>query len=212
MESARIIVLAGLAVLFPEYLPHIAGAGLALEVARRYRRHQRREECDRSAVELLFRLGASGELTEAVVAREMAELPSFGRSAATYGRTSRLSLPRFGWRSEVAAGAIRAALQTGDPSVVTRALEQVSRREEAMTEAQSVLASQKYTLVASIAVSSAIMGVASSISGQNYLWFVALQSLLSAVWLAFLGNGPYESLSLSVLLSLASYFLSARLI
>ena len=84
----------------------------------------------------------------------------------------------------------------------------MSRKEDSVLEARSTLASQKYTLVASIGVASAIMGIASSISGQNYFYYVFAQSLLSGLWLKFLGGDIYESLSLSVPLSITGYFLA----
>jgi len=197
---------------FPEWAPFAFVAVLVLELWRRYRDSTRREKNDREVLELMFRLSARGSLTEETVSEEMGDFSCLARFAGSFKKTGRLTLPNFGWRSLIAAMAIRTALETGDSSVLTKALEQISRREEAMVEAGSMLASQKYTLVASIAVSSAILGVASSISGQSYLYYVIAQSLLSALWLKFLGGNFYESLSLSVPLSLAGHFLAARFV
>lgn len=190
----------------------MAAAALALELFRRHRRDRRREECDRQALELLFRLSARRELTESVVASRMEEFGCFRRLAQRFERSSRLALPDFGWRSRAAATAIRAALETGDTSVLTAALEQVSRQEEVRVECSSALASQKYTLVASIAVASAVLGVSASISGTSHLYYVVAQSVLSAAWLHFLGDDPYASLSLSLPLSLAGYFLALHFV
>ncbi len=214
MEAHRLTVflLAVCLIISPEWAPPIFVAILALELWKRYRDSTRRERNDHEVLEFMFRLSTRKPLTEAVVSEELERFPCLTRFARGFRKTGKLALPNFGWRSLVAAMAIRSALETGDSSVLTKALEQISQREEAMVEAGSMLASQKYTLVASIAISSAILGVASSISGQNYLYYVVAQSLLSALWLKFFGGNFYESLSLSVPLSLTGYFLAARLV
>ena len=214
MEINRLIlfVLAALALVFSQYILYIAAAALAVELNRRYRRSKIREGCDKQALELLFHLGAHKQLTENIVSEELQEFPCFERFSHIFERTSRLSLPNFGWRSFVVAAAIRSTLETGNVSIITKALEQISRREEAVIEAKSMMTSQKYTLIASIAIASAILGVASSISGQSYVYYVLAQSFVSAIWLKFIGGNFYESLSLSVPLSLVGYFFALRFV
>jgi hypothetical protein len=210
MENDRLILFFAVAaaVLFPGLILYVASAVLLFELFRSYKVSRCRENCDKMAVELLFRLSAHNELTEAAVAEEMRAFPCFESHSGAFDTTGKLKLPEFGWRSFSVSSAISSSLETGNMQILTKALEQLSRKEDLVLEAKSTLASQKYTLIASIAVASAVMGIAASISGQDFIYYVLVQSFLSGIWLKFLGGDFYESLSLSVPLSLTGYFLS----
>lgn len=214
MEIDRLVVflVIGFAVVFPEQGVYLALFALVFEVFARYRKSKSLESCDKQSLELLFHLGAVKNITEQTVAQEMKGFPCFQKFTDVFERTSKLNLPNFRWRSLIVNNAIQSALDTGNTSIITKALEQVSNRENAIVESQSMVAAQKYTLIASIAVSSSILGVASSISGQNYFYYVIAQSILSAIWLKFIGNNLYESLSISIPLSVVGYLSAIKFV
>lgn len=197
-----------LGVVFPSYSLYFFGGAVLLEVASKGFKERKRKACDRASMELLFKLGARESLTEKIVAEEMASLNCFKTYSTAFFRTSRLEFPNFGWRTFTAANAIKSALKTGDRSIVTRSLKMLSRREDAIKESQSLLMMQKYTLLASVIISSAVLGIASSVSGTTYTYYVVSQAFISSFWLMFLGGDFYESASLSIPLSLVSYLVA----
>lgn len=210
MENNRltVFVLLAFALLFPGYGIYFVTAALAIEILKRYLFSRKMERSDRNAHELLFRLVSYKSLTEQDVASEMECFPCFQRFSQAFRKTARLELPDFGWRSKVAATAIKSALEAGNAKILPEALKLVSSRESSINEVSSLLAAQKYTLIFSLGVASAILGITASMSGANYLYHVFAQSLISATWLKFLGNNFYESFSLTLPISLAGYLMA----
>ncbi len=201
MEALGLTLLAA-GLLFPQLMVPLSLAALAVVGFSRYRRSRLKEEGDRRYIDLLFALSSYGRLTERRVVAEM-ESAGFHRAAATYSRTGKLHLPEFGWRSRLARLAILTSLEAGS-SLVLKAIEQITRQEEAQLEAAAALSEQRYSLIASLAIVSAIMGLVS----PGFLPYVLAQSLLGAFWLSFTGTDLYGALALMVPLSLSSYLLA----
>ena len=197
------VVLLALAVLFPEYAAYLTGAFLFLSVLKRYRSEQRKEEADREYLSLLFSLGSGA--TEEEVMDAMKGLKFLSRFSKRP-----LKLPEFGWRSRIAVPAIESYLETGNKEILTKALRQISKQEEVYSEINSLLSYQRYTFLASFAASAAVMGIASSVSGTDYLIYVVVQSLISALWVSSTGIGLYESLLLSVPAGVFSYLAALK--
>lgn len=207
-----IIALGGLALVFPEYALFFVMGALIFVIFQRWKISKKRIKSDEMSVELLFSLGSLKNMTEVSVANEMKKFNCFEEYVIKFEKTSKLDFPNFGWKSSTVAMAIRSALKTGNQKILSKALQQISARQQSLSETQSIMTSQKYTLIASMAVASAILGLTSSISGQNYLYYVIIQSLISSLWVTFLGNNFYEALSLSLPLCLSAYFLSLRFV
>lgn len=214
MENNRlsVFVLLSLAIGFPEYGVYFVVGALLLEMLKRYKGFRFMETCDKQSQELLFRLVSYKSLNENIIAEEMDEFSCFQKFSEMFTKTSKLEFPKFGWKSATAAMAVKSALDTGNNKVITNALKLISSKEKSLNETKSLLAAQKYTLIASIGVSSAILGIAALMSGQTYLYYVVAQAMLSAIWLKFLGSNLYESLSLSIPISLVGYFLALRFV
>ena len=214
MENNRLTVflLLSLAIVFPEYGVYLVAGALLLEVLKRYNNFRLNEICDKQAQELLFRLVSYKSLNENIIAEEMDGFSCFQKFSEIFSKTSKLEFPNFGWKTATAAMAVKSALNTGNNKVVTNALKLISSREKSLNETKALLAAQKYTLIASIGVSSTILGIAALMSGQTYLYYVMAQATISAIWLKFLGGNLYESVSLSIPLSLAGYFMALRFV
>jgi hypothetical protein len=207
-----IIVLAVLSVLFPDYGIYFVAVAMLFVVARAAVASRKKSEWDKKSVELLFRLGSLTDLNEGRIADEMKNFECFRIFSEKFRKTSKLEFPKFGWRSSVVGTALKSALETGNVKILSKALEQISIQEQAISEASSALSSQKYTLLASIAISSGILGLISSVSGTSYLYYVLAQSLISAFWINSFENSIYESILFSLPLSLSGYFLALRFV
>lgn len=205
-------MLAVLSVLFPDYGIYFVAVAMMVVVARAALASRRKSEWDKKSVELLFRLGSITDLNEDRIADEMKTFDCFRIFSDKFRKTSKLEFPKFGWRSNVVGTALRSALETGNVKILPKALEQISLQEQAISEASSALSSQKYTLLASIAISSGILGLISSVSGTSYLYYVLIQSLISAFWINSFENSIYESILFSLPLSLSGYFLALRFV
>ncbi|MBR9680812.1 MAG: hypothetical protein GOU98_03240 [Candidatus Altiarchaeota archaeon] len=209
MES-RILILI-LAALFSEYALFFILIFLGLEVFSRYKKHKKKERLDKMSLELLYLLSSEKHINEKIIAKLM-RVVGLVKWANMYEHKGKLVLPIFGWRSKTSTLAIKSYLDTSNPEILTDALFQISKQEEYALETSSLLSSQKYTLMASLVVASAVLGVVSSMTGENYLWYVVSQAVVSGIWLGFFENKFYESLSFSIPSSILAYLLSLRLV
>lgn len=163
------------------------------------------------SLELLYLLSSEKHINEKIIAKLM-RVVGLVKWANMYEHKGKLVLPIFGWRSKTSTLAIKSYLDTSNPEILTDALFQISKQEEYALETSSLLSSQKYTLMASLVVASAVLGVVSSMTGENYLWYVVSQAVVSGIWLGFFENKFYESLSFSIPSSILAYLLSLRLV
>lgn len=209
MEISLLMLL--LSLVFPEAMPYLMAIALVLEFWKRYRKNQQKNKIDGLSLELLFSLSSKKDLTEKAVASEMRRL-GLKSYAEIFDRKSKLVLPRVGWKSEIASSAIESYLETGNHSILLNAISLISRQEEYSLEANSLVTSQKYTLMASLAVASAVLGIVSQMTRDSYLWYVLIQSVVSGIWLGFFEGKFYESLSFSVPASVLAYLLSVRFV
>ena len=209
MESRLLILV--LALVFSEYAFVFILLFLGLEVFIRYKKHREKESQDKASLELLYLLSSEKHINEKVIAKLM-RVVGLKKWAEQYDRKGKLTLPVFGWRSKTTSLAIKSYLDTSNPEILTDALFQISKQEEYSVETASLLSSQKYTLMASLVVSAAVLGVVSSMTGVDYLWYVASQAIISGIWLGFFENKFYESLSFSIPSSILAYFLALRFV
>jgi len=206
-----------LSLVFPEAMPYLMAVALVFEFLKRYQKNLEKKKIDGLSLELLFSLSSKKDLTEKAVAFEMRKL-GLKSYSEIFDRKSKLILPRVGWKSKIASSAIMSYLETGNHSILLNAISLISRQEEYSLEANSLIASQKYTLMASLAVASAVLGIVSQMTEESYLWYVLMQSVISGIWLGFFetesrGVGSfYESLAFSVPASVLAYLLSVRFV
>ena len=207
MESAGIsLTLALLAIIFPEYaLPLLTGSLIAYFLPR-VKEEREKTKYDREAVKIGFRIASLPVLTEKNIAEILKNFKGFERVYTVYRRTGKFSFPVYGERTAFLKRALELSLRTGNVELLRKAVEDMSDMEEVLAETGSLLATEKYTLMGSLAGLGLALGIVSKLSQVSFTPYLIFQVFLSSLWLRDFSEAPYlELLFLTALLIFAGF-------
>ncbi len=206
MENSRLIlILLGLSFVLPELAPAFLSLAVAVFFVPNLIRERKRLEFDRKATLAGFRISALPVLTEEKIAEALSSVEGYENVREILERTGKFELPVYGWRSEFLASALKVSLETGRKEILLKAIEDLSRSDEVLSEITSLLSMEKYTLLGSFAAFGVVAGIISRfVSGLTpYLVF---QAIVGALWFHDVGDfGWFESLLVVFLLVFAGF-------
>jgi len=184
MENTGVAVLAlAFLLLFPSKACVIAPLSALLLFYPHLKRSQRRRELDGLALRIGLKLSSLPVITEKRIVEELKEFEGYERAERIYRTTGRFIFPVFGERSAFLENAVKLALKTGNTKLMREAVRNLGEIEEVMKEINSLLSTEKYTLLGSFAALGLVFGIITHLSHAIPWFYLGFQTFLGALWL-----------------------------
>ncbi|MBR9679652.1 MAG: hypothetical protein GOU99_01215 [Candidatus Altiarchaeota archaeon] len=184
-----------------------------------YLRNKRIEAIEAQLPEMLLKLSSVNQLDE----RSLLDLEIDGelgklitKLKISWERTGRIPFERvsFSDRTILAFSAVQSGLRTGDSKILMESAEDLMTFSEIALERTAMMALQKYSLMGSVVVMSAVLSIIGSMVTESFLAYVLIQATLSAVWLSLIESKSSLLLPYSVIfvsLAALTYFFTPAL-
>lgn len=213
MEVTRVALIAlALSFIFPNLSPIFFTLASIFSILPKILEWREREKADKNAIALGLRISSLPVITEKKIAEEMEKFNLYSDYAKKYKKTGKFEFPIFGRRSSFLSIGVKLALRTGNREIMEKAVKTLQEMEEISSEVNSLLSTERYTLIGSFAALGLVFGIISKISPFNFFPYLLFQSLLSSLWLRDITEGNFfETLAFTFIIIFTGFYLGAKI-